>query len=96
MFGRAGIGGSAVGQQSALVGDTDRAGVEAANMGTDTVERPHRKDDAVAGYEKVVAATIEVAAAVFRLQLIGGKAAVAAGSGAMDYDQVDAADAVQT
>ena len=65
-------------------------------MGTDTIERPHRKDDAFAGDEEVITATFEVAAAVFSLQVIGGKTAVAAGGGAMDYDQVDAADAGQT
>ena len=65
-------------------------------MGTDAIERAHRKDDAVAGDEEVITTTLEVAAAVFRLQVIGGKAAVAAGGGAMDYDQVDTADAVQT
>lgn len=65
-------------------------------MGTDTVERPHRKDDAVARYEKVVATTIEVAAAVFRLQVIGGETAVASRGSAVDYDQVDASNAVQT
>lgn len=96
LVGRACIGGSAVGQQSALVGDADGAGVEASDVGTDAIERAHRKDDAVAGDEEVITTTLEVAAAVFRLQVIGGKAAVAAGGGAMDYDQVDAADAVQT
>lgn len=65
-------------------------------MSADAIERAHRKDDTFAGDEEVITATFEVAAAVFRLQVIGGKAAVAAGGGAMDYDQVDTADTVQT
>lgn len=96
LIGRTGIGSGAVGKQATFVGDADGSGVEAANMGADAIERPHRKDDAFAGDEEVIAATFEVTAAVFRLQVIGGKTAVAAGGGAMHYDQVDTADAVQT
>lgn len=96
LFRRAGIGGDAVGRQPAFIGNADGMGVEAAHVGTDTVEGAHWEDDAVAGDEEVITTTLEVAAAVFRLQVIGGKAAVAAGGGAMDYDQVDTADAVQT
>lgn len=96
LIGRAGIGSSAVGCQPAFVGNADGAGVEAANMGADTVERAHRKDDAFAGDEEVITTTVEIAAAVFRLQIVRCETAVAAGSGAMYYDQVDTADTVQT
>ena len=65
-------------------------------MGADAIERTHRENDTLTGYEEVVTAAIEVASAVFRLQFIRREAAVAAGSCAMDYDQVDTADAVQT
>lgn len=96
LIGRAGVGGGAVRKQATFISNADGTGIEAANMGTDTVERAHWKYDAIAGDEEVIAATFEVAAAVFRLQVIGCEAAVAAGGGAMHYDQVDTADTVQT
>lgn len=96
LIGRAGIGSGAVGRQPAFVGNADGTGVEAANMGADTVERAHRKDDAFAGDEEVITATVEITATVFRFQIVRCETAVAAGSGAMYYDQVDTADTVQT
>lgn len=96
LIGRAGVGGGAVRKQATFVGDADGTGVETAGVGADAVERPHRKDNAVTGDEEVITATLEVAAAMFRLQVIGCEAAVAAGGGAMYYDQVDTADTVQT
>ena len=96
LVGRAGVGRRAVRKKNAFVGDADGAGVEAANMGADAVERAHGEDDTLTGDVEVVPTSSGETAAMFRLQVIGCEAAVAAGSGAMYYNQVDTADAVQT
>lgn len=92
---RAGIGGSPVGLQAALVGNADAAGIEAPHMGADIIEGAHGEDDTFTGDVEVIAAAFETSLAVDAVEAFRSKLAVAPGSGAMHYDKVDAAVAVQ-
>ena len=93
--GCAGVGSGPVGLQAAFVGNADAVGVEAPHMGADSVERAHWEDGAFPGDVEVIAATGETALAVDAVEAFRSKPAVAAGSGAVHYNQVDVAAAVQ-
>lgn len=86
LLGGAGVGGDALGVESAFVGYADAVGVVAAGVGAGGVEGAHGVDCAVFPYVVVIATTAGEAAEVFALEGGGGEIGGAAGGGAVDYN----------
>lgn len=95
LLGGAGVGGGAIRKQATFVGNADAAGVEAADVGADAIERAHGGDDAVEGDVEVVSASGESALAVEAVECFRCEATIAAGGGTMYYDQIDSAGGVE-
>ncbi len=91
----AGVGWRSVGKQPAFVSDTNAVGIETTDMCADMIERTHGENVAVAGDVEVIAAAVEASLAVDAVEALRGEGTVTPGSGAVHYNEIDAAAALR-